>query len=179
MEKESLADSLKFHRIKLFEDRVVSMFLHKGGLSDHLGRLRDRAFEEFGERGLRLKYFNGWFPQFPIMLATPNDTLDFDMGIWDLWSNFNRNPLYRAYRSHPFSDAAFRGRGYFGLVFSGGVVGPMIMHNDFPRDRSTEVETRIETTYGRRRTKFVIEPLPLVINGISSDWHEGLHFQHE
>jgi hypothetical protein len=166
-------EEMYMHRTRIFEDRIVSMVCNAIGLTSYLSSLRKRTEIEFGTRLLSLKHFHSWHPDFPVLLAVPKNTLTFDFGCNLCWSNFRKNPLYAAYLNHFDTTTVFRTRKYFGLVFLAGFHSSFIMHNDFPRDRTGEMETRIEKIYGRRRTKFVIEPFNLFVKSIPPTWHQG------
>jgi hypothetical protein len=167
----TVRDRFRLRRLQLFEDLVVATIFIESGLRSQLDLLRNRSLLDVGDRHLRLKLLHRWFPRFPIMLATPRADPVIDFRLPALWSTFPRNPLYSEYRSQPFADAAFLGQSYFGLVFHAGPIGLMVMHNDLPRDRSTEMETVIEKVYGRRRIRFVIEPFAPLVRGIAPTWY--------
>lgn len=164
----SVTDNLEHlvkRRQEILEDRVVREIFEAAGLRNELQDFRN----ESAGKAISLGMFGKRFPRFPIRLSSTEASY---LGWCDFWSSFKKNPLYSEYLTQ-FARAPFLGQGYYGLVLPAGPIGLMIMHNDIPRDREGEEETRIERVYGRRKTRIVVEPLSLVLQGIPADWYGG------
>ncbi len=157
-------------RLEIFEHRIVQEIFEAAGLRTKLQELR----RETDGQTLRLDLFAKRFPAFPIQLAVPAKDPEMNIRVGLMWSSKAKNPIYAAYAA-AFGEAPFLGQGYFGLVVSGGPIGLLVMHNDLPRDRTGEDETRFERVYGRRGTRLVFEPLTPVLRGVPANWFGGAH----